>query len=517
MIGRVMKVAGSRMTVGLDDGRTCRDSVRVRSVVKVSSGEREIVGSVSEVKSHRTSPAGHLLVVDLLGELISLDGGCEFSRGISIHPVPGEAVLLAGDADLSAIYGEPSQSNFKVGTLYQDATRPAFILTDELLVKHFAILGTTGSGKSCALTLILSAILAKHPNAHMVLLDPHSEYARAFAELADVISVDNLQLPFWLLNFDEAAKVLIRSGSDSERTSQALILNDAMTWARREYKRQHRLGSAITADTPVPFRLHDLLRFINDEMGRLTKPDTAAPYLRLRARLESLRNDPRFKFLFASDDDVLAQIVSRLLRVPVNGKPIAVVDLSGVPPEIADVIVSTLSRVLFDFSVWCEHEQKPPLLLVCEEAHRYVPADERFGFAQTVQIITQIAKEGRKYGTPLALITQRPSELSLTALSQCGTVFALRLGSDADQQFIARTLPDVAREMLSALPSLPMQQAIVSGAGSRIPMRIRFDDLPEERRPRSESADFSGSWQSDVAGLEFIDRGIRRWRAQTRN
>lgn len=131
-------------------------------------------------------------------------------------------------------------------------------------------------------------------------------------------------------------------------------------------------------------------------------------------------------------------------------------------------------------------------------------------------MITRIAKEGRKYGTSLALITQRPSELSLPALAQCGSVFALRLGSDTDQQFIARTLPDVAREMLSALPSLPTQQAIVSGAGVRIPMRIRFDDLPEDRRPRSESADFSESWQTDAADLEFIDRGIRRWRGQTR-
>jgi hypothetical protein len=252
-------------------------------------------------------------------------------------------------------------------------------------------------------------------------------------------------------------------------------------------------------------------------MGRLTKPDTATPFLRLRARIESLRNDKRFSFMFSSEEDDLAKIVGRLLRVPVKGKPIAIVNLSGVPSEIADVIVSTLSRVLFDFSVWCEQDRKPPILLVCEEAHRYVPADERQGFAQTVQTITQIAKEGRKYGISLALITQRPSDLSLAALSQCGTVFALRLGSDTDQQFIARTLPDVARGMLSALPSLPLQQAIVSGDGVRLPMRIRFDDLPEQRRPRSESVDFSASWQTDSADQEFIERGIRRWRSQTRN
>ncbi len=517
MIGRVMSVAGSRMTVGLDDARAGRETGRVGSIVKVFNGECDVVASISEVKSHATSRDGKLLVLDLLGEITRVAGGLAFNRGVSMYPVPGEPVLLATDDDLAAIYGKPSPANFKVGTLYQDATRPALIQTNDLLAKHFAILGSTGSGKSCALTLILSAILEEHPNAHIVLLDPHDEYASAFGELADTIRIENLQLPFWLLNLEEAARVLIRSGPESERTSQALILNDAMTWARREYRRRQLMVAPITADTPVPFRMHDLLRFINDEMGRLTKADTAAPYLRLRARVESLRNDRRFGFLFASEEDELAQIVSRLLRAPVNAKPIAIVDLSGVPSEIADVIVSTLSRVLFDFSVWCEPEEKPPLLLVCEEAHRYVPAEEGAGFAQTVQVITQIAKEGRKYGISLALITQRPSELSLAALSQCGTVFALRLGSDTDQQFIARTLPDVAHGMLSALPSLPMQQAIVSGEGAKIPMRIRFDDLPEQRRPRSESVNFTESWQTDDADLDFIDRGILRWRTQSRS
>jgi DNA helicase HerA-like ATPase len=266
----------------------------------------------------------------------------------------------------------------------------------------------------------------------------------------------------------------------------------------------------------VPFRIHEILGFINEQMGRLGKPDTAIPYLRLKTRIESLRNDRRFKFLFSSEEDVLAKIVGRLLRVPAEGRPLTIVDLSGVPSEIADVIVSTLCRVLFDFSVWCEREKKPPLLVVCEEAHRYVPADERLGFAQTVASITQIAKEGRKYGISLALITQRPSELALSALSQCGTVFALRLGSDADQRFIARTLPDVAGEMLRALPSLPTAQAIVFGEAVRVPMRIRFDDLPKQRRPHTEGAHHSEAGQTDTADRAFIDTGVRRWRAQIR-
>lgn len=214
--------------------------------------------------------------------------------------------------------------------------------------------------------------------------------------------------------------------------------------------------------------------------------------------------------------DKLSQVVGRLLRIPVSGKPMTIMDLSGVPSEIADVVVSLSCRVTFDFAVWSERGQMPPVLLVCEEAHRYIPADERVGFAATARAITRIAKEGRKYGVSLALISQRPSELSPQALSQCGTIFALRLGNDVDQRCVATALPDASRGLLAALPSMGTQEAIISGEGVPLPMRIRFNDQPPERRPHSDSADFSEAWQADSAGAKFLDEGIRRWRHQTR-
>ncbi len=516
-IGSVIAETGSEITFNVDAGRVPGGSLRVGSVIKAFSAETFIAAEISEVKSDGPSRAGSLFVANLLGELVSSgDDGVRFGRGVSVYPVPEDPIYAATDADLSAIYGQSSQSTLKVGTLYQDAKRPAFVMIDELLSNHFAILGTTGSGKSCALTVILYAILEKCPNAHVVLLDPHNEYSSAFRDVANVLSVDNFQLPFWMLNFEEAARVLIRSGSTEDQESQALILHDAIAWARRKYGGSDEVGKAITVDTPVPFRLHELLGYIDRQMGRVSKPDTSKPYLRLRARIESLRSDRRFDFLFSTEDDVLAKIIGRLLRIPVDGKPLTIVDLSGVPPEIADVMVSTVVRTLFDFSVWCEREKMPPLLLVCEEAHRYIPADERFGFDQTVRVVTQIAKEGRKYGISLALVTQRPSELAFPALSQCGTVFALRLGGDIDQQFIGRILPGAAREMLSVLPSLPRAQAIVTGEAVRVPTRIRFDDLPKQRRPRSESARFSETWQADASDQTFVEWGMRRWRAQVR-
>jgi DNA helicase HerA-like ATPase len=511
MIGNVIATTGSAVTVELSESA---GPLRVGTAVKIAADSSEVIADVSEVASTGASAARTRCTANLLGEIVSTKEQPRFLRGVSVHPVPGDAVYALTDAELGTVYGEPSPSKIGVGSLHQDASRPALVSTDDLLGKHFAILGATGSGKSCALTVILQSMIRQHPNAHILLLDPHNEYGAALGEFAEIINADNLQLPFWLFNFEEASRVLIRGGPPGEQESQELILNEAIAWARREYSGRPLPAMAITVDTPVPFRVHELLSFINDQMGRLAKPDTAIPYLRLRARLESLRNDRRFDFLFSSEDDVLAEIVGRFMRVPVAGRPVTVVDLSGVPAEIAEVIVSTICRLIFDFAVWCEPDAKPPVLLVCEEAQRYVPADERLGFRQTVQIISRIAKEGRKYGISLALVSQRPSEISAQVLSQCGTLFALRLGSDADQRFVARTLPDIAGEMLSSLPSLPTAQAIVSGEAVSIPMRVRFEELPEERRPRSASAHFSAAWQTDVDPA-FIERGIRHWRSQT--
>jgi uncharacterized protein len=213
----------------------------------------------------------------------------------------------------------------------------------------------------------------------------------------------------------------------------------------------------------------------------------------------------------------MPDVVGRFLRLPASDKPVTILDLSGVPAEIADVVVSLACRVTFDFCRWSERERMPPVLLVCEEAHRYVPSDERVGFAATTRAITRIAKEGRKYGVSLALVSQRPSELSAAALSQCGTILALRLGNDLDQSFVENALSQSAREMLAALPGMRTQEAIVSGRAVSMPMRIRFDELPPERRPRSESPRFSQAWRNNVTGAEFLEEGLRRWRLQTRN
>jgi DNA helicase HerA-like ATPase len=519
-LGRVIEVTGTRITASIDREKLLAPALRIGALVKIPTADD--VAAVGAIRALRAEAAARVsATVELLGSLrLSATGRPRYGPGISQHPVPGAPLLSPAEIDLTAVYARPSADNIRIAAHYDDPARPAFVAVDELLSGHFAVFGMSGSGKSCAVALILHSIFAAHPNSHVIVIDPHNEYPAAFGNLAEVINIDNLDLPFWLFDLEEAAGILVRGGTMREQESQAIILKDAMTRARRVAAERDPAAAALTVDTPVPFRISDLVRFVDEAMGKLDNPDTAAPYLRLKTRLDSLSSDRRFAFMFSDQlllRDTMSRVVGRLLRIPADGKPLAILDLSGVPSEIADVMVSLVCRITFDFCRWSEPGQMPPVLLVCEEAHRYVPTDERIGFAATTRAITRIAKEGRKYGLSLALVSQRPSDLAVSAVSQCGTMFAQRLGSDVDQNFVASALSQSAREMLEVLPSMRTQEAIVSGRAVSMPMRIRFDDLPVKRRPRSESSKFSEAWRKDRAGAAELEAVLRRWRQQSRS
>jgi DNA helicase HerA-like ATPase len=395
---------------------------------------------------------------------------------------------------------------------------PAHLAVNDLLAKHFAILGSTGSGKSCATSLILHSILDSCPHGHIIMLDPHGEYGAAFGERAEIIAIDNLQLPYWLLNFEELREVVV-SKSPETSDSEARILKDAVLKAKREHPENSTLGAGVTIDTPVPYRLSALKKTIDDDMGTLNKADKSGPYLRLLARLESLTSDRRFSFMFSSlmVRDMLADVMARILRVPTSGKPISIIDISGVPAEVTDVVVSVLCRAVFDFALWSGERQKTPILFVCEEAHRYIPERDEAGFAPTKKAIAQIAKEGRKYGVGLCLVTQRPSELSTSILSQCGTLLAMRLSNDRDLAFLRAALPDSMAGMATSLPALNQREAIIMGEAVGSPMRTVFSELPPDRLPRSASADYNLAWQKDEADGSFVADAIDRWRQQRRS
>jgi len=233
-------------------------------------------------------------------------------------------------------------------------------------------------------------------------------------------------------------------------------------------------------------------------------------------RLEALQADQRFAFMFSGIfvSDNMTAVLSKVLRIPVEGKPLTIVDLSGTPSEIVDAVVSLLARMIFDFGLWCVRRKAMPLLLVCEEAHRYVPRGNSLKWGAAKKSIARIAREGRKYGVSLCLVSQRPSELDPDIVSQCNTMFALRMSNEADQVFVRGALPDYARALLDSLPSLRTQEAIAVGEGVMVPMRLRFDNLDDDHRPDSATASFSTAWKVDEEGRAFLDDTIDLWRRQ---
>ena len=392
----------------------------------------------------------------------------------------------------------------RVGCIRQDPSISAMIRVDDLLGKHFEFLGMTGTGKSCTTALILRSIL-ENPGAHMVLLDPHNEYANAFGEWGEVISQRNMQLPYWLLTFEELIEVL--SGNPNERKAEVEIPEELIPMAKSRYgsgranAQQGLRRSAdvkYTVDTPVPYRISDLISVIDERMGRLENKRDLAPYRNIKSRLEAISQDPRYAFMFGSLTvyDGMAQILGRIFRVPVNNKPITILELTGLPTEIINVVVSVLCRMTFDFALWSEGQL--PVTLVCEEAHRYVPANPNLGFEPCKRAIAKIAKEGRKYGASLCIITQRPAEIDPTILSQCNTVFALRMSNDRDQDIVKSAIADTGSGLLEFLSALGQREAIAFGDGVTLPVRIKFDELPKHCMPRSSTARFTEKWQKSV-------------------
>lgn len=526
-LGRVVSVSGAGLTGILEPSKAdaAATGLQVGSVLRIPTLGSVTFGMVASLRienpTHRSGENERRFVeIELLGEelLAYKDQPARgFQRGVSIYPPLGSSIYLASHEDLSRVYARPQAANVRIGALHQDRGLGAFIATDELLGKHFAVLGTSGSGKSCTVALILRAILDQHPAGHVVLLDPHNEYARAFDKRAELVDTRTLQLPYWLLDYQETVEVLV--GRDSQdRDEEKAILKDALMEAKRKYLGDSPDAGYLTVDTPVPYRMQAVLQFIDTSMGRLDKPETSAPYLRLKQRIEALSADSRFSFMFSGMfvSDEMPNILARLLRHPVEGRPITIVDLSGVPSEIVEVVVSMLCRTIFNFNLWSQREQAVPVLLVCEEAHRYVPRDDAPSFPATRQAIARIAKEGRKYGVSLCLISQRPSELSASVLSQCNTLFALRMSNQTDQDFVSKALPDGARGLLSALPALKTQEAIAVGEAVSVPMRLNFADLIESARPQSGTASFSKGWSEKSATEDYVPDTIARWRRQQR-
>lgn len=525
-IGVVLEIAGSGSQIALDLQRlnecmadqdpSIALAGQVGSQIKIRVGNSWLLASVRNQRQDRK--AGSILAnIDFLGEgqEEKLTGRIHgFRRGVTRYPVPGAYVYPASTADLKMVYASDGRSNIQIGTVYPTRDIRAGLYVDAMLGKHFALLGSTGTGKSTSAALILHRICEAAPNGHILMIDPHGEYSAAFKNTGMILDVSNLQMPYWLMNFEEHCEVLLTSNGN-ERQIDMDILAKCLLKARSKNRLAEMLGK-ITVDSPIPYLLSDLGAAISDEMGKLDKANSSAPYMRIKGKLEELKGDPRYQFMFSGMlvGDTMTDFISRIFRMPSDGKPIAIVDVSGVPSDITSTVVAVLSRLVFDYAIWAREERTRPILLVCEEAHRYVPNEKNADGSSVGQILSRIAKEGRKYGISLGLITQRPSDLAEGVLSQCGTIISMRLNNERDQAFVKAAMPEGARGFLDSIPALRNRECIVCGEGVAIPIRVSFDNLEEARRPASEDPSFVELWNHSGGEEESVHRVVQRWRAQ---
>ena len=415
---------GSLARVGLmANGKLGLSEVRatVGRFVSIRCGTSVIVAMITEVSCEDLPTSDNFIAsasVDLLGEILGTSERQKFQRGVTNYPTIGDAVELINSQELRTIYAPSGSDQINIGTLQQDSSVIAYVDIEEMLSKHFAVLGSTGVGKSTGVSLLLNEILKSRPNLRIFLLDVHNEYGRCFGDRALVLNPRNLKLPFWLFNFEEIVDVLFagRPGVPEELDILAEVIPVAKA-IYTQYQSADRVGlkrsdpksAGYTLDTPVPYRLVDLISLIDERMGKLENRSSRIIYHKLISRIETVRNDPRYAFMFDNANvggDTMAEVISHLFRLPANGRPMTVMQLAGFPAEVIDSVVSVLCRMAFDFGLWSDGVS--PLLFVCEEAHRYASADRNVGFGPTRKAVSRIAKEGRKYGVYLGLVTQRP-------------------------------------------------------------------------------------------------------------
>ncbi|MBY5820288.1 ATP-binding protein [Rhizobium leguminosarum] len=526
-LGRVVACSGSRATIAAvaeQGGTDLTELWSVGRLISISVGRNRVVALVYQMNtgSHAWGEGEDNIFkieTELLGEVrVDEDGREEFSTGISRYPYLGAIAHRIRSADLMRIYDAGQGTTAVIGKLTQDESIDAAIHIPSMLSKHFAVVGSTGVGKSTAVSLLLHKAIAADPKLRVLILDPHNEFAAAFPQHAVTIDTDTLDLPFWLMRLEEFAEVVFRGRPPVPEELD--MLRDILPEAKRAFRgsdnslvRRTTEKSSITADTPVPYRMADLLALIDERIGRL-EGRSEKPFLRsLKMRLIAAINDPRYHFMFSNNtiSDTITETIAQIFRIPGENRPICTFQLAGIPSEVVNSVASVLCRMAFEVALWSDGAIH--MLVVCEEAHRYIPSDPSLGFVPTRQAIARIAKEGRKYGVSLGIITQRPGELDQTILSQCSTLFAMRLANDRDQEIIRSAIPNSSISTTSFISSIGNGEAIAFGEAISVPMRMRFSRVDEKLLPKASSANSKNSEEDpDTVDLRKI---VTRMRAVT--
>lgn len=572
-IGTIVEVDGTHLVAELDPNINELSRVfagdiyaigQFGSIIRIHFGRRIIYGYVCRLRmkseydrehgiTSTAPPTARIIEADLFGEgewgytdqAAPIEWKLDFERGVSTFPLPQQKVYLTPRSELTYIFGQGGPAAVEIGEHVGAGGTPCYADMNELLGKHTAVLGSTGAGKSGTVAAILHCLLERGEkqgyekwNPRIVLLDPHNEYGDAFP-CHRRLSTDEgtLSLPYWMLSLDETIGLLIGK-TEHAATSQSNIVKNALLDVRQQSvdKIDDVTENDISVDSPIPYILGDptgldefgqkdgviydqgLVGAINKQRPNNKNKKDHEDFNKVLRKLTSLQKDARLSFMMRPWDgtsDPLAGIVAQFMG---DGDSIRIIDLSGVPNEVAGAASSLIARTLFSVKLWQSSEERKisPILLVCEEAHRYVPDRGEAQYEAAQEAIRRLAKEGRKYGIGLMLVSQRPSEVEATVLSQCNSWLVLRITNDADRDHVRSILPDSLSGLTKMLSGLRRREAIFVGQATMLPSRILIRHLDNDKLPRSHDIDFDQGWQGDPVTPEKLLEIGTRWRLQQR-
>ncbi len=484
---------------------------KLGSYVILREDGQSIIGSVSMVRPDASgNGSSHIMDIQLIGTVRDK----RFERGVSNYPSVGSPVYAAGKDDLSAIFSFYRDQNFSIGSLSNFGSERLYMNPNKFFSKHIALFGSTGSGKSCTTASVLQKVAA-FDNTHILLLDLHGEYSHAFKDTGNLIKITELELPYWLMNFDELVETLIDE-TEPSAMNQMMVMKEAILDSKRG--KNTLMKEYITIDTPVYFDFLDVSARMRSLDTERTLSGKEGPFYgqftRFLVRLESKLTDKRYEFLFRPKmyraSETFHDILTKLFAFD-TGKHVTIIDLSRVPSDVVNVLVSLVGRVIYDFNLWNPSRQDFPVLTVFEEAHTYLSMAGRSQAAR--KTVERIAKEGRKYGVSCMIVSQRPSEISETITAQCNNFIAMRLLNPNDQAYVRKLVPDAMANLIDVLPTLQQGEAFVIGDAVPLPSRVMID-MPSPE-PASSDVRFFEKWQKRESETKIADV-VNNWWKQIR-
>ena len=503
---------------------------RVGSYLLVSQADAQILVMVerSYQVADRQGQAAHMVRLTPLGEIG--DEGA-FTRGVSHFPTAGAGLYAVSREDLLRIFSQHSEVSYKIGSLTSFEDIDVYMDASAFFGRHTAILGQSGSGKSWTVTSLIQSAMRSMPETHIILMDMHGEYSDKEvdgikssspfdAARVRCLNAQDIEFPYWLLAYSELCE-LITDPADDNASIQISVLRSLLIRLKRETNEHLNLGH-ITVDSPVYYSLEDLIDLIKkanvetSDFGK-TKSPLFGKFDQVLVRLSSLLNDTRYDFLMKPKTRNSTESLTDLMQDLVGlGEPranVTVLDLSAVPFDVVPMVTAQIGRLAYEFNFWNPLCREFPLYLVCEEAHEYIPREDIPRYREARRSMERIAKNGRKYGVGLCVVSQRPHDVSETVLAQCSSYICLRISNPDDQEYVRSMVPEAVRGTFAALTSLAKGEAVALGEAVPMPVRFRVDK--PNPAPNSRDVDYARKWRDGGKPIS-VQNLVSNWHHQVR-